>query len=79
MYIQERRIKNGNSSASRLNKNIMEKADLQNNDSVIVSFNQESGKIIIEPQKNDVHSNFYNLLNSSMKSDKEVLDFLKDK
>lgn len=57
----------------------MKKAGLQNNDAVNISVDPESGKIIITPQKEDIHSNFYDLLNYSMKSDKEALDFLKDK
>lgn len=79
MTVSTKIFKNGNSLAVRLNQNILKAAGLQNNDEVNVQVDQATGNIVISPKVNEVDDNFKDLLNYSMKRDKDSLEFLKDR
>lgn len=79
MTVSTKLFKNGNSLAVRLNQNILKTAGLKNNDEVDIQVDHATGNIIISPKVTEVDDNFKDLLNYSMKRDKDSLEFLKDR
>lgn len=79
MTVSTKLFKNGNSLAVRLNQNILKAAGLKNNDEVNVQVDHATGNVIISLKENEVDDNFKDLLNYSMKRDKDSLEFLKDR
>jgi antitoxin MazE len=74
-------FQSGNSSAVRLNKDVMSAAGLKADDPVRITVNKQNGDIVIKHASSKIkyHDNFSKLLNKSLKDDQEVLEFLKDK
>ncbi|OYS93748.1 AbrB/MazE/SpoVT family DNA-binding domain-containing protein, partial [Limosilactobacillus reuteri] len=74
-------FQSGNSSAVRLNKDVMEAAGFKANDPVKITVDKQNGRVIIKQDSSNkkYHDNFSDLLNQSLKEDREILDFLKDK
>ena len=79
MTISTKIFKNGNSSAVRLNKDILKDAGLKNNDKVDIHVDHTTGNIIISPKLSGVDARFKELLNYSMEKDRDSLKFLKDR
>ncbi|WP_019206939.1 AbrB/MazE/SpoVT family DNA-binding domain-containing protein [Limosilactobacillus ingluviei] len=74
-------FKSGNSSAVRLNKDIMHAAGLKINDPIEVTFNEQDGSVVIKPMpsQGQIDDQFLALLKQSMNEDQATLEFLKDK
>lgn len=64
---------------NKLNKELVELSGLENDDEVIVSFDEKSGSLIISKFNLDVHDNFDSILAKYLDENHDVLEFLKDK